>query len=98
MPLYDFLCHSCSHSWEEFYATWREAPPSLACACGAQADRLVGLPGRMGGERAVMTGEEFWRGTALDGSDGVNPYLPKGHIGHWEPKKSTVDLAQGVRK
>lgn len=97
MPLYDFLCPACSSRREEFFVTWRDAPPSRPCPCGGEAVKLVGLPVVHESDPAKkpqLTAREMFRGTALEGTDGVNPYLPKGHVGHWEPTKATVDLGK----
>lgn len=46
MPLYEYTCRKCSHTFEEFVPTAGSAEVHCPECQGAELDRLIGLPAR----------------------------------------------------
>jgi putative FmdB family regulatory protein len=46
MPLYEYACRTCSHTFEEFVTVSGESEVRCPECQGAELDRLIGLPAR----------------------------------------------------
>jgi putative FmdB family regulatory protein len=46
MPLYEYTCRKCSHTFEEFVPASGESEVRCPECQGAELDRLIGLPAR----------------------------------------------------
>ncbi|MCA1799701.1 MAG: zinc ribbon domain-containing protein [Actinobacteria bacterium] len=46
MPIYEYRCGSCGHE-EERIVGFSSAVEAVTCKCGAEARRLISVPGRV---------------------------------------------------